>query len=129
MAFTFVLSEDVGKVRLMIPDSKEATYLFEDEEIEAFLTIEGESLKLATALALETIASNEALVLKVIRTLDIATDGAKVSDALLKRAKALRDQVDSEEAKAGGGFEIAELVTDTFTWRERLAKQSLRDEL
>lgn len=129
MAFTFDLATDIGKTRLMIPDSKEATYLFEDEEIAAFIAIEGSSLKLAAALALETIASNEAMVLKVIKTLDITTDGAKVSDALLKRAKGLRDQVDSEEAKAGGGFEIAEMVVDPFTWRDRLVNQSLRGDL
>lgn len=126
MAFTYVLTENVGKIRAMIPDNTLATYIFEDDELEAFYAIEGDSLKRATALALETIASNEAMVLKVIKTLDITTDGAKVSDALLKRADKLRDQADDEEAAAGGGFDVAELVYDDFTYRERLVKQAQR---
>lgn len=130
MAFTYDpadLSSDVAKIRAMVPDNQAATYLFEDEEIAAFLAIEGH-IKRATALALETIASNEAMVLKVIRTLDITTDGAKVSDALLKRAAALRQQVKEEIAEADEqpAIDIAEMVVDSFTWQERLHKQSLR---
>lgn len=127
MAFSYNLSTDAGKVRAMIPDSKEATYLFEDDEINVFLLIEGH-IKRATALALETIASDQALVLKVIKVLDITTDGAKVSDALLKRAKMLREQVDAEIVLSDQqpAIDIAEMVLDDFTWRERMVKQSLR---
>lgn len=128
MAFTYVLTTNVGKVRAIVPDSKVATYLFEDDEIEAFLALEGNSVKRGAALALETIASNEALVLKVIKTLDISTDGAKVSDALLKRAVGLREQTDKDDMDAGGSFEIAEMVVDPFTRRERTYNQILRGE-
>lgn len=125
MAFMYDLSTDTGKVRLLIPDNKSASYILEDDEIEAFLNLET-GVKRAAAMALETIASNEALVLKVIRLLDLQTDGAKVADSLLKRAALLRKQAEEDELIAGDGFEIAEMVVDPFTYRERLAKEYQR---
>lgn len=124
MAFTYDLSTDAGKVRLLIPDNKAASYIFEDDEIDLFLALEG-GIKKATAMALETIASNEVLVLKVIKLLDVQTDGAKVSDALLKRAALLRSQAEDDALADGDGFDIAEMVVDDFTQRERWCKQSL----
>ncbi len=125
MAFTYDLSTDAGKVRLLVPDNKAASYIFEDDEIDLFLALEG-GIKKATAMALETIASNEALVLKVIKLLDVQTDGAKVSDALLKRAALLRSQAEDDALADGDGFEIAEMVVDDFTYRDRVWKQGLR---
>lgn len=126
MAFTYVLSTVIGKIRLQIPDNKAASYVFEDDELAAFYEIEGSSLKRAVALALETIASNEAMVLKVLKTLDLQTDGAKLSDALLKRAALLRDQAAEIDAIDGAGFDYAEMVVDDFTARQRLNNQALR---
>ena len=97
MAFTYVLSTDIGKVRLLIPDRISSDFIFDDDEITAFLSVESSSVKRAAALALETIASDIAMVDKVIKLLDLQTDGAKTSDALLKRAATLRDQADNED--------------------------------
>jgi len=125
MAFTYNVATDAGKVRLMIPDNVVARYIFEDDEIDAFLTIEGSVIKKAAALGLETLASNDALVLKVIRLLDLTTDGAKVSDALLKRAAKLREQAEDDDT--GAAFDWAELVYDDFGARERIIGEALRD--
>lgn len=121
MSFTYnlVTHPTISKIRLFIPDNKADSYVFEDDEIEAFYTLEG-SLKRAAAFALETIASNEAMVLKVIRLLDISTDGAKVADALLKRAALLRRQADDEEVAESGAFDIAEMVIDPFQYRQKV---------
>lgn len=127
MAFSYDLSTDVGKIRVLIPDNKGDAYVFEDDELAAFYALEGNSLKRAAALALETIASNEVMVLKIIRLLDISTDGAKVSDALLKRAEKLRSQADDEETAANGGFDIAEMVVDQFGYREKTLNNYLAD--
>lgn len=124
--FTYILSTDVGKIRLLIPDNKEASYIFEDAEIEGLLSLEGNSVKRAAALALETIASDETMVLKVIKLLDVQTDGAKVADALLKRAAELRKQANDDEVAVDGGFEVAEMVTDQFTYRQHLYNSILR---
>jgi len=125
MAFSFDLSSDLGKVRLLIPDRVAEEYLFHDEEVLAFLDIE-DGVKRSTALALETVASDNAMTLKVIRLLDLSTDGAKVSDALLKRAQGLRDQADKEDESGEMGFDIAEMVYDDFSLREKIVKEAER---
>ncbi len=127
MAFTFVLSTDRGKVRLLIPDRVDIGHLFEDDEIDAFLAMETD-VRRSTALALETIASDQAMVLKVMSLLDLTTDGAKVSDALLKRAAALRVQAEeAEAAEDGGAFDVIEMVPNMFAYRERIYNEALRD--
>lgn len=119
MTFTFDIASIVGKVRLMIPDKLADGHLFEDDEIQAFLDLESGNLKRATALALETTASDQALVLKVIRIQDLSTDGRAVAEALMKRAEVLRAQAaDEEEAEDGGGFDIAQMAVDPFSYRD-----------
>lgn len=102
---TAAASTDVGLVRLLIPDTDTDpdVRLFTDDELQAFLTLEL-SVRRAAAQALEVAASSEVLVSKVIRTRDgLQTDGAKVSDALLKRAAQLRKQAD--DAGDPGGLD------------------------
>ena len=128
MAFTYVTTTSRGRVRLLIPDRVDAGHIFEDAEIDAFLTLEGSNIKRATALGLETIASDNAMTLKVIRLLDLSTNGAQTSDALLARADKLRAQADLDEASEdGGAFDWAEMVTTDFAWRERIENETLRD--
>ena len=122
--FTYDLATQVGRVRLVVPDRTTPGHVFEDEEIEAFLTLEG-GVRAASAMALETIAADQALVLKVMRLLDIQTDGARVAEALLKRAALLREQAEADAV----GFDWAEMVTNDFSARERLHKQALRGAL
>lgn len=128
MAFTYDTATSTGQVRLLIFDTNASSYVFEDAEIETFLTLEASSVKKAAALALETMASNEAFVLKVIRLLDLSTDGARTADALMKRAGLLRQQAAVEDAaEDGGAFDIAEWVVDDFSLRQRIANQMLRE--
>jgi hypothetical protein len=95
-----------------------------DAALTEFLALEGDRDKRAAALALETIASDNAMVLKVMRLLDLQTDGAKVSDALLKRAAELRKQDEADDVD--GAFGYAEQVVNSFSERERLLNQALR---
>jgi len=60
MSFTYVLTTDIGKIRLAISDNVAADYHFEDEELQVFLTDEG-SVNLAAAAALESWATAYAL--------------------------------------------------------------------
>ena len=127
MAFTYNLATDAGKIRLLIPDNSATNYVFEDDEIDAFLDLEYSNVRRGAALALETIASNEAHVLKVIKLLDLQTDGAKTAEALLKRAKLLRDQADRADASEdGGAWDYAEWTVSEFAGRERLVNEWLR---
>jgi hypothetical protein len=115
------------RVRMIVPDRDTDNAVFQDEEIADLLVTEGGNVKRAAALALETIATDEALVQKVIRTGDVQTDGSKTAMALLARAARLRAQADDDdEALEGGAFDVAEQVVDHFSARERLRKQALR---
>jgi hypothetical protein len=98
---------DVGKVRLLINDVDETGLVFPDTQIQAFLTLEGDNVKRAAAQAIDTIADNEALASKVITDHQLQTDGAKLADALRKRAATLRAQADSE-VELEGFFEIVD---------------------
>lgn len=95
-------SEDLNVVRLLISDVS-TPRTFTDGELLQFLTLEGDSVKLAAAQALDAIASNEALVKQRIRTLDLQTDGPAVAKSLREHATALRAQVTDE---VGGDFEV-----------------------
>ena len=132
MPFTYDLTTDVGKVRLLIPDRVEAVAVFaEDDEVQAFLDLEGD-VRRAAALALETIGSDLNLVLRYTKSPDgLMVDGVKAAAEARARAKALREQADvaaATDASAGGGsFDWAELVVDPFSARERLWAERLRD--
>jgi len=128
MAFTYAIGTDRGKVRLLIPDRLATQYMFEDDEIDWFLTAESSVVKQAAALALETMASDEAYVQKAIKLMDLSTNGPAVADALLKRAAMLRTQADEEAEDALGDdeFDYAEWVTNDFSGWERLDKEALR---
>jgi len=123
MAFTYDVSTDRGKVRLLITDVQEANPLFQDAEIDAFLTL-NTSVRMAAAAALEVIAASEVLVLKKIVNLDLETDGPAVARELRELAKQLRAQ-----ETAVGAFDIAEQIVDPFTEREYWLKQAQRGSL
>jgi hypothetical protein len=108
------MSASVRRVRLLIADTDPANRLFRVDQIQDFLDIEGSSVKLAAATALETIARSEVLVSKVIRTQDLSTDGAKVAAELRASAKEIRRQVETGEGDADSGFDIVDFQ-DPFT--------------
>jgi hypothetical protein len=95
---------DIGMVRLLCTDVDEVEPLFEDALIAAFLaSVNG--VKRAAALALDTIATSEALISKKLTTSDgLSTDGPSVAKELRERAKTLRDQADSEDGGIPGAL-------------------------
>lgn len=104
----------IGRVRLLLNDVSEP-YVFTDPEIAAFLELEDDSVKRAAAQAIDTNATNEALASKVLRTQDLATDGAKVADAMRKHADRLREQADKADDDADEGyFEIVAFDPDPW---------------
>ena len=109
----------VGQVRLLIPDVEQLTnpanptaaaeYIFDDHQIQAFLTLYANSIKRAAAQAKLVLATSETLISKVIRTDDLQTDGAKLGAELRAQAKELRDQASEEELyEAYEDFEIVD---------------------
>ena len=127
MPFTYDVATDRGKVRLLITDTDAANVIFQDDEIDAFLGMMGSNVLRAAAMALLAIASKEALLLKVIKLLELQTDGARLANSLRALAKEYQEKADLAEAgEAGGAFDYAEMVVDDFTYRERLAKEAQR---
>ena len=96
-----------GQVRLLIADMDESNPILSDDAIKGFLAIEGGTIKLAAAAALEAIASGESLLSKKLRTLTTSTDGPAVAADLRKHAAALRAQVAAAaDAEEGSFFEV-----------------------
>lgn len=97
----------IGQVRVLIPDLRkledlrdlrnEPRYLFTDDEILAFLAINNGNVKRAAADACDAIGMDKALQLLVLKTDDKQTDGAKLLDAIVKRAKTLREQAREDD--------------------------------
>lgn len=97
----------IGQVRVLIPDLRkledlrdlrnEPRYLFTDDEILAFLAINSGNVKRAAADACDAIGMDKALQLLVLKTDDKQTDGAKLLDAIVKRARTLREQAKEDD--------------------------------
>lgn len=128
MAFTYLLTNDIGLVRLLVPDRVMANAFFEDDEVTAMLALESNDVRCAAAMALETMASSEAYVQKVIRVLDLSTNGPATAASLLQRAAKLREQAAAAALLvAGATFDIAEWVVNDFSALERIDNEALRD--
>jgi len=132
MAFTYVLGTNTGMVRLLIPDRELAEYFFEDEEIAAIwaaqigATDQIKNLRTA-ATCLEIMASDEAYTLKVVKLLDLTTNGPATAAELRARAAKLAAQADDLESASVADFDWAEWVVNDFSGRERLDAEALRD--
>lgn len=124
MPFNYDPTTDRGKVRLLITDVDSTQPLFQDAEIDTFLSIEGDSVPRAAALALDTIASNESLVQKATRLVSLQTNGPAVAADLRKHAEALRERADQLEY--ADSIDWAEMVTGPFSARERVLDEYLR---
>lgn len=129
MTYTTDVTTYIGLVRLRIFDRDVSNPIFQDEDISAvYTTLERSSVKRTAAFLLETIATQEALIQKVIKNLQLSTDGAKLADSLMKQAGELRAQADVEDTfGSDGAFDWAEQVFDVFSERELYEKEILRD--
>lgn len=97
---------NIGKVRVLIPDVVEDAdgYLFSDEQITVLLGLYNDNIKRAAAQAKDILATDTALLLKVLRTDDLSVDGAKTAAELREQAKALRAQADADEASGAAEY-------------------------
>lgn len=97
----------VGQIRLLIPDTDQldnlqdltvaADYIFDDEQLQALASVYGNNIKRAAAQAKLILATSEALINKVIKTADYATDGAKLGAELREQSKALFAEADKDD--------------------------------
>lgn len=127
--FTLDETTDIGAVRMIIQDMDVEQAMFSDAGITKLLSMNGDDVRLAAAAALDIMASSQAMILKVIRTLDLSTDGASVARALREHAAQLREDAEKADGgEEGGLFDYAEIVTNAFTARQRIWNQTLREQ-
>lgn len=94
-----------------------------DATLQTLLNLSPANLLLAASRALDAMATNEAIVQKVMRMASTSTDGRAVAQALRDHAKELRLQANAED----GGFDWAEMVTTMPAWRERILDEWARE--
>ena len=91
MAYTYEPTTDRGKVRLLVGDRVTANAIFDDEEIDTFLTMQDGNVNHAAALALESAAGDPTKLGIMFRTLNFTKDTKGVVSDLLKKAERLRN--------------------------------------
>jgi len=123
MTWIYDPTTDVGKVRLRISDTQVSRPVLDDEDIEAYLDMASDSVPLAAAMALETIAINEILCLKVVNLMGaVVTDAASAAKQLLALAKSLREEHMTNATADSPGFVSIEMADDFLQRREKYAK-------
>jgi hypothetical protein len=107
-------STATGRVRLLINDTSNNP-VFADGDIEGFLALEGQSVKLAAAQALDVIADDEALTSKVVSVGGASANGPAVADSLSKRAASLREQAVTDTGLTDDDvvFEIIPIIPES----------------
>lgn len=129
MTFTYTPgNSDRDLIRLLLPDKDEDNPIYQDEELDVYLALEGNAM-LATADALETMASNEAYIQKVIKLGDLQTNGAETAKALMARVKSLRDRaLTLSNSDISNLFDWAQWGVDVPTQREIIWKDMVAQE-
>lgn len=140
-SYDFTNNPRVAYVRLLIPDTQQATAIFSDEEIAAFYTIQGAQFQSSmlysppagrtqlpdpptaylrvAALAIDSLANNAARLGQAIKVLDVSISAA--ASELRKSAAALRE-IDDD----AGAFAIIEQTPTTWAFTDRWWKQVQR---
>ena len=114
----------VGQVRLLIPDveqlgdlanpSNPVAYIFSDPQIQAFLSLYSNNVKRAAAQAKLVLSTSEALINKVIKTDDLATDGAKLAQELRAQAQMLMTEADKDDTE--DSYDSITIVGNSKAW-------------
>jgi hypothetical protein len=126
MSVSYDVSTDLGKTRLLTFDTDTTNPIYQDEEHQAFLDLNAGNVRLAAAQAIDAIAGNEAYVQKMIKMLDLMTNGPQTAMALRAAADELRRQVYEGSGDFSGMFDIAEQVYDNWTLNEHFVKSWMR---
>ncbi len=111
-------------MRLLVPDVEQlgdlavptnpVSYIFSDPQIQAFLTLYSNNVKRAAAQAKLVLATSEALINKVIKTDDLATDGAKLAQELRAQAQMLMAEADKDDLE--DSYDTITIVGNSKAW-------------
>jgi hypothetical protein len=111
LTFTYILTTDIGKVRLAIGklETATATAHFSDEEITQILSDEGNVIKLAAARCMDSKADYIVEKKKVTTIGKYSINGAAMAAELRRGAAELRRQVEEGGMTDGSAFDMATL--------------------
>jgi hypothetical protein len=123
--WTYDVTTDSGKVRLLAQDFDQEAQIFSDAEIQAFMDLNNQDVWYAAAQALEVIAANEVYVQKRIKILDLWTDGPREAERLIAIAKSYRE-TSTAMAPVEEAFDWATLIYNVFDYREFVFKEYQR---
>lgn len=87
---TYNPAADIGKVRLLVGDTTPSTAVNTDLEIQAFLDMASQNLRLAAAIALDAAANNAAKLAKIVKLGTLGIDKSSVFKALIIAAEKMR---------------------------------------
>lgn len=114
--FTYDITTDAGKVRLLVSDTNADLYDFEDDEIDAMLDLANGSVYMAAADLLESLAANRARLARSVKRGDMHEDLTKLASSIGDRVKSLRAR--AQDATQNESDTILESIA-TPNWRER----------
>ena len=101
MAYTYDLTTDTGKVRLLVPDNDSSNYELEDAEIEYFLDQAGDNARAAAVSACRWLAR------KYAKLATFKADGLEVQHS--KRAEVYAARADELATEVGGSISLITL--------------------
>jgi hypothetical protein len=110
MGFTYVLTEAVGQVRLLVPDKNADAYELEDDEIDFFLGQQGQNVTAAAVMACRWLAR------KFAQEPTFKADGLSISNG--ERARIFAERAEELAAQLQGGYSSVPLSregTDSFS--------------
>jgi hypothetical protein len=116
----------LGQCRLLGFDTDLENASFQDEEWTVFLNLNNQDVRLATAQGVDVLAGSEAYIQKVVKLLDMTTNGPATAKSLHDYAAELRRQAYEGDGDMIGFIDVAETVESPWTYRERMVKQWMR---
>jgi hypothetical protein len=119
--WTYDLNSDVGKVRLLIRDTDvDGTWLFADDEVQAFLDLSAGDVFSAAADAIGAILASKSLLAKVVSIGDYSESTVSVGLQLRSLMSDLRERANSVPAD-----EYAQTIWDSFSWRNKVVNDRI----
>lgn len=123
MAFTFDVSTNRGKVRFLIGDMSDSGHIFEDDVIDAALTMNSSDLYMAAATCLVSLAASKALLAKKKAAGNYSEDLTAIARECRDNAAVYQQRAISTPAEAQ-----AEVILTDFNYREIEQGKALRGE-
>lgn len=117
MTATYDLETNVGKLRLLLQDTDTDDVIFQDEELQVFLSQKGNDLYLAASTVMLALANDKARLAKRKRASKYEHDLTKLANECREQAKVFREEAENIPAD-----DYAEMGITAFQRRDIMRK-------